>query len=100
MTRPHRLAALIALAAACLSAASPAAEKAFALNVETDTAPTIVAERSDLGTVSAGQLVRIKLQATGGNGRLRWDFARLRRNEKTAHGLRMLADVPLHRRRS
>ena len=62
------------------------------LVVEEESAPKIAAERIDLGSVSAGALIRHQLQAEGGNGRLKWAFEGRRGPVAERDGLRISSD--------
>ncbi len=66
-----------------------AAEREFTVTAQTDTAPRIALDSADLGTVRAGEQVRIDLRAEDGNGRLRWEFADARTGVRLMHGLRL-----------
>lgn len=66
------------------------AAKAYDVTTEEDTAPEITTTETDLGTVKAGEQVRLEVEAEGGNGDLLWTFAGAKPGVDSLHGLRLL----------
>ncbi len=66
------------------------ATKTYEVLSKIDSAPRITTEKTDLGTVKAGEQVRLDVQAEGGNGNLLWSFANTRTGVDNLHGLRLL----------
>lgn len=46
----------------------------FSLESKADVAPEIVTTQTNLGSYSAGETIKGKLKAKGGNGKLKWDI--------------------------
>ncbi|MFP4380030.1 MAG: sugar-binding protein [Candidatus Sumerlaeia bacterium] len=67
----------------------------YRMTIEEDTAPEITTTKTDLGTVRAGEQIRLNVQAEGGNGHLRWSFAKAKTGVDNMHGLRLLGNGTL-----